>query len=700
MKQAHIRAHFKPQSMNEENKTVDLCFATEAKVLRYDEKGKPFFEVLAMHPRYADLNRLNHGAALLDNHKRGSIDDQIGVIEKAWIDPEKKEALVTARFSSHPDRQRLWDDVKNGIIQNVSFGYTVERFISLSEYEALCRAHDSEEKKNSESNPAEKDAPKSQPKSEPKFEKEKKEDQDEDPSRSIPTQIGIGWQALEVSLVTIPADMDAGTRSENLSPKLTRTPSKPQRNAMENQIDPQTLESAVEKARTEQTERLLQIKEIIRTADLPEEVELRYFKSKDSLDEIRKDAFQELAKRSTQTETRSHISAGGLDEVETRREGMENAILHRANPEKFKIDERGKRFAQMRLLSLAKLSLESSGVRSVDHFSEDEVLTRSLQGTSEFPLLLTNVVNKSLRSDYEGAPSIWKEFTRIVPAKDFRPIQRMQLGDTPVPTRVNEKGEAKRITLSESATSYRVETYEQIINFTRQLMINDDIGFIATIPGKLGLGCAELEANIVLGLITGNPLMTDQKPLFHEDHNNILKGGHLIDIESTSMVRSMMRRHVGLDGRKLNIIPKNYLVPTALETLAEQFVSTNLVASETNHVNPFAGKLGVLCDVRFDDASPFNWYMIASPTSVDIVEAAYLNGEPGPKIETRHGFEISGMEIKVTHDFGAGILDYRGIFQVEGRKPEFGRLLPDPTSTKVRAKSKSTHGSNLSDEET
>jgi hypothetical protein len=152
-------------------------------------------------------------------------------------------------------------------------------------------------------------------------------------------------------------------------------------------------------------------------------------------------------------------------------------------------------------------------------------------------------------------------------------------------------------------------------------------------------------------------------------------GGHSIDIESTSMVRSMMRRHVGLDGRKLNIVPQNYLVPTALETCAEQFISTNLLASSTMNVNPFAGKLGVLCDVRFDDTSPLDWYMIASPSSVDIVEAAYLNGASGPKTETRHGFEISGMEIKITHDFGAGILDHRGIFKVEGKEPNLSKKL-------------------------
>ncbi len=666
MKKHLIRAHFKPQSINEAARTVDLCFATEAKVLRQNDDGSQFYEVLAMNPRHANLDRLNNGGALLDNHNRSSIDDQIGVIEKAWINATDKTAMVTARFSAHPERQRLWDDVRSGIIQNVSFGYTVDRFISLSEYNAMCRAEkdeedkdEDEEKRNDDDEETDSDKKKRDEKKDDEEEKrDSKEEDDEKGARSIPTLVGIGWQALEISLVTIPADIEAGTRSQSDTQQLTRT-TNIRTNMKENE---NSIDSHTQKA----MQRLLKIKEITRTAKLPEEVETRYLNSTLTLDDIRKDAFKEMATRSNQNETRAHITPGGLDETQTRREGMENAILHRASPHKFKLDDRGKRFAQMSLLGLARRSLEYAGVKSVENFSDDELVTRSLQGTSEFPILLTNVVNKSLRADYEGAPSIWRNFTRIVPAKDFRPIHRMQLGDIPVPTRVNEKGEARRVTLSEGGTSYQIHTYEQIINFSRQVMINDDIGFIATIPGKLGLACAELEANIVLGLITGDTMMSDKLPLFCKEHNNILEGGHIIDLKTTSIVRALMRRHTGLDGRKLNIVPASYLVPTALETIAEQFVSTNLLANQTTAINPFAGQLGVLCDVRLDDTSATDWYMIANPSSIDIIEAAYLNGASGPKVESRYGFEISGMEIKVQHDFGAGVIDHRGIFRVEG----------------------------------
>ena len=39
------------------------------------------------------------------------------------------------------------------------------------------------------------------------------------------------------------------------------------------------------------------------------------------------------------------------------------------------------------------------------------------------------------------------------------------------------------------------------------------------------------------------------------------------------------------------------------------------------------------------------------------VFVAFLEGEPGPQIESQNGFRIDGVEIKVRLDFGAGFVD-------------------------------------------
>ena len=45
--------------------------------------------------------------------------------------------------------------------------------------------------------------------------------------------------------------------------------------------------------------------------------------------------------------------------------------------------------------------------------------------------------------------------------------------------------------------------------------------------------------------------------------------------------RSLMRRQTGLDYQHLNIMPKYLIVPAALETLAQQIVTTSITAQKS-----------------------------------------------------------------------------------------------------------------------
>jgi hypothetical protein len=51
---------------------------------------------------------------------------------------------------------------------------------------------------------------------------------------------------------------------------------------------------------------------------------------------------------------------------------------------------------------------------------------------------------------------------------------------------------------------------------------------------------------------------------------------------------------------------------------------------------------------------------------VDTIEYAYLEGEEGIFTETRQGFEVDGVEIKVRHVFGAKAIDFRGMYKNAG----------------------------------
>lgn len=127
-----VRAAFAPSSVNAEARTVELTWTTGARVLRYDyETGSRYWEQLRVDAGAVDLARLNGGAPLLAQHNQRELAGQIGVVERAWIAGGVGHARV--RFSKRADVEPLWQDVRDGILRNVSVGYAQNRVRELDE---------------------------------------------------------------------------------------------------------------------------------------------------------------------------------------------------------------------------------------------------------------------------------------------------------------------------------------------------------------------------------------------------------------------------------------------------------------------------------------------------------------------------------------------------------------------------------------
>lgn len=126
------RAPILPATVNTEARSVDVVFTTGAAVRRRRWTGwdtsVPFDEILEVSDRAVDLTRLNAGAPALDSHSVWSSHSQVGVVERAWI--EGKEGKATIRFPREGLDQaadRMFGLISDGIIRNVSVGYSIER---------------------------------------------------------------------------------------------------------------------------------------------------------------------------------------------------------------------------------------------------------------------------------------------------------------------------------------------------------------------------------------------------------------------------------------------------------------------------------------------------------------------------------------------------------------------------------------------
>jgi hypothetical protein len=157
--------------------------------------------------------------------------------------------------------------------------------------------------------------------------------------------------------------------------------------------------------------------------------------------------------------------------------------------------------------------------------------------------------------------------------------------------------------------------------------------------------------------------MSDGKRLFHNDHGNLATSAGAPDETRLSAARLAMRKQKDASGQLIAATPKFIVIPSDLETTVEKLLST-VQATETANVNAFAGRLVAVVEPRL--ASATAWYIVADPAMIEGLEFAHLEGEPGPQIETRAGFDVDGIETRVRLDFGCGFIDHRGWYRNAG----------------------------------
>jgi hypothetical protein len=80
--------------------------------------------------------------------------------------------------------------------------------------------------------------------------------------------------------------------------------------------------------------------------------------------------------------------------------------------------------------------------------------------------------------------------------------------------------------------------------------------------------------------------------------------------------------------------------------------------------------LTVLVDPRLDkSAEPFAWSLFADPAVTPVFEASELSGYEGPRVESRTGFDVMGMEWRVFWFLGADAVDSRVAWKNPGAAP-------------------------------
>lgn len=329
--------------------------------------------------------------------------------------------------------------------------------------------------------------------------------------------------------------------------------------------------------------------------------------------------------------------------------------------------EKGNNLAGMTLTELARASLTERGV-SVSGMDRLSMVGMAFtHSTSDFGSLLADVAHKSMLKGYGEAEETFQRWTTRGTLTDFRPASRVDLSTFPSLGKVPEGAEYKHASVSDRGEQIMLATYGNLFSITRQAIINDDLDALSRVPRLMGRAAIRTVGDLVYAILSANPKMADGKPLFHNDHDNLLSAGALSVGRIDKAKTKMMTQRDG--DATLNVRPAFMLTPVSLESTAKALLSAEYdpALAEARVPNPVRGIMDVIADARLDLSNAKDTFMVANPAMFDTIEVAYLDGNDSPYIEQQQGFTVDGATFKVRMDAGVAPLSFRTMLKMVGQ---------------------------------
>lgn len=326
-----------------------------------------------------------------------------------------------------------------------------------------------------------------------------------------------------------------------------------------------------------------------------------------------------------------------------------------------------------KLLAIAEACLIQAGVR-VDGMDQRALVAAAFtQSTSDFPILLENVMHKTLLGAYAITPDTWTLFCARGTVSDFRPHKRYRVGSLSNLDLKNELGEYKNKTIpdGERATISAL-TKGNIINISRETIIDDDLGAFTGLALNLGRAAkrtVEADVYAALALNSGaGPTLEDGNPLFHSSHGNIAGVAAVPTVASFEAARVQLAAQKDVSGNEfLALQPAIWLGPDSLVGQAKVVVNSTYDPDATNKLqraNIANGMVGTIVGTPRLSSTP--WYFFADPGAAPVLEVAFLDGNDTPYLELESAFNTDGARWKVRLDYGVAGIDFRGAIKNAG----------------------------------
>lgn len=653
-----------PQSYDPKLNEIDIAWYTGATVKRWSWDDGVYYLTLSMDPSHRQrLERLNNRAPLLNGHRSGTIDDQLGVIKPGSARIEGIRGLARVRMSSAPEDAGRVMKIATGIAPNASVGVEIH-------------------------------------------ESQVTEAKDGQPKHVLATD----WEPHEISSVPMGADDNAGTLAgDGRPPKL---PTREPQNETGASTMPGTDETkaAVEAAKLRATT----IMQLGHKHNVPPEKLQELVASDKSELQVRGEILdlraaqdEALALSAASDAATGHIE-GGQTEHQKRMKTVEEYLLWKCEPpwtdakgkthgfaltdgarqwfgysalEICRADLRARRM-QHRGMSRDRLAGHMLRPIAVELGREFQVFGTGVLGgvdAADLPSVMANVANKFLQAAWDREERTYEPWTGRMVLPDFKPALIAKLGSAPAVEDLLPDGTFQRGSVVDAGETIALVTGGKILPLTRRAIVNDDLGSLQRIPTSFGASTSDWRSRAVYSVLTENPdMLSTGQPFLSAAHNNIIAAGAGVtaDVATTPAIEAtwlLMRRQIDIenedeDDTRIRVMPRFILHPTGQSVRWDQYYGAYTPNQPDDVVPARFRRFQLIDEILLDDHSPDEWYMIADPgRGQPAVMTATLEGNPpGPFLQWREGFETDGMELKVRDDFQASAAEERSIARNAG----------------------------------
>ena len=321
---------------------------------------------------------------------------------------------------------------------------------------------------------------------------------------------------------------------------------------------------------------------------------------------------------------------------------------------------------------------------------QDYESLRESGSSSDFPALMGNLMYRSLIDWYKTVPAEWRSYSALGDLADFRPATRIVGYEAEDLLAVEEDGVYVDSKLADASYTVQVGTYGRAFSINRNVIINDDLGYIKQQPKRFGRAAARSIATFVAQtLLEGNGNAFDSTALFHTNHFNIATGaGSAFSATNLETAIAAMQNQTVLgvfhavQAKWLLIHPSKQwrarqVLNSAIIVAAGGDAQSTIASQQFGNINVLNGALGIVIDPFLSSTTAY--YVLADPADVPILDVVFLNGKQVPDLliekpimmnlaggDDPYEFEFDTMRYKVRYDYGGAVSLWWGAYKFAG----------------------------------